>query len=183
MKLKRILVAVDSQACADALAGFLTRHCWLGDSSFLILHVIETDVVLDIEPKYWEHALAKANTEGRALVNELAEKVRKAQPGLLVEEMVLQGNPKDLILDAVTDWGADLVVLGSRGRRGFTRFLLGSVSQAVASHAPCSVLVVRLAPVKTDEKAPAAAVATRLKDPEQTDRVVRAISRVKAIRE
>lgn len=183
MKLKRILVAVDSQSSADALADFLTRHCWAGDSSFLILHVIETDVVLDIEPKYWEHALVKANTNGQALVNELAEKIRKAQPGLRVEEMVLQGNPKDLILDAVTDWGADLVVLGSRGRRGLTRFLLGSVSQSVASHAPCSVLVVRPAPVKTDEKAPAAAVATRLRDAEHTARVVRAVSRAKAIQE
>jgi nucleotide-binding universal stress UspA family protein len=159
MKMKRILVAVDGQPCADALAGFLTRHCWAADSTFLILHVIDTDVVLDIEPKYWEHALKKAETQGRALVGELAERVRKAQPGLLVEEMLLQGNPKDLILDAVSDWGADLVVLGSRGRRGLTRFLLGSVSQAVASHAPCSVLVVRMVPVEAGRKVPAAAAA------------------------
>jgi nucleotide-binding universal stress UspA family protein len=41
------------------------------------------------------------------------------------------------------DRGADLMTLGSHGYRGFTRFLPGSVSYAVASHAPCSVEIVR----------------------------------------
>jgi nucleotide-binding universal stress UspA family protein len=53
--------------------------------------------------------------------------------------------PQELILKEAADWGADLIVLGSHGRRGFSRFLLGSVSEAVASHAPCSVEVIRQA--------------------------------------
>jgi nucleotide-binding universal stress UspA family protein len=47
------------------------------------------------------------------------------------------------ILDEVEKWGADLIVLGSHGYRGWRRFLLGSVSHAVATHARCSVEIVR----------------------------------------
>jgi nucleotide-binding universal stress UspA family protein len=51
--------------------------------------------------------------------------------------------PKELILEEAHKWGADLIVVGSHGRRGVNRFLLGSVSEAVASHARCSVEIAR----------------------------------------
>ena len=54
------------------------------------------------------------------------------------------GDPKSKIIDAAEQWHADLIVLGSHGRTGLERFLMGSVSDAVARHAPCSVEVVRI---------------------------------------
>jgi Universal stress protein family len=56
----------------------------------------------------------------------------------------LAETPKTIILDEATQWGADLIVLGSHGRRGAERFLMGSISEAVAMHAHCSVEVVRM---------------------------------------
>jgi nucleotide-binding universal stress UspA family protein len=53
------------------------------------------------------------------------------------------GRPEYAILEAADRQGADLVVVGSRGLSGTTRMLLGSVSEYVATHAHCSVLVVR----------------------------------------
>ena len=53
------------------------------------------------------------------------------------------GDPRSLILDTTESWGADLIVLASHGRRGLDRFLMGSVSEAVATYAPCSVEVIR----------------------------------------
>ena len=47
-----------------------------------------------------------------------------------------------IILEEVKNWSADLVVLGSHGSKGLTRFLLGSVSETIVRHAPCSVEVV-----------------------------------------
>ena len=53
-----------------------------------------------------------------------------------------------MILDVAEEWGADLIVVGSHGYRALKRFLLGSVSHSVVSHAKCSVEVVRCRPVE-----------------------------------
>jgi len=63
--------------------------------------------------------------------------------GLKTTGEVLSGYPKAKIVDEAKKWGADLVVVGSHGRRGVERILLGSVSEAVALHADCSVEVIR----------------------------------------
>jgi nucleotide-binding universal stress UspA family protein len=48
-----------------------------------------------------------------------------------------------MIFQEAAEWGADLIVAGSHGRRGASRFLLGSVSEPVAFHAKCSVEIIR----------------------------------------
>lgn len=53
------------------------------------------------------------------------------------------GSPEALICQVASEWKADLIVLGRRGRRGLTEILLGSVSSYVTHHATCSVLVVQ----------------------------------------
>ncbi|MEW1636898.1 universal stress protein [Streptomyces sp. NPDC093801] len=59
----------------------------------------------------------------------------------LVRERLVHGHPVEVLVDAAE--GADMLVVGSRGRGGFRRALLGSVSQQVALHAPCPVTIVR----------------------------------------
>jgi len=53
------------------------------------------------------------------------------------------GAPSRMIIESATNWGADLIVVGSHGRGFWGRVMLGSVSDAILHHAPCSVLVVR----------------------------------------
>jgi nucleotide-binding universal stress UspA family protein len=55
----------------------------------------------------------------------------------------LVGDARAIILDEARAWGADLIVLGSHGRHGFDRVLLGTVSESVALYADCSVEVIR----------------------------------------
>lgn len=64
---------------------------------------------------------------------------------------VLSGSPKRVILEEAEAFGADLIVVGSHGYGMFERFLLGSVSQAVALHAKCSVEIVRSSNTQTSE--------------------------------
>jgi nucleotide-binding universal stress UspA family protein len=63
--------------------------------------------------------------------------------GLKATGELLSGKPKEAILEEAQNWAADLIVVGSHGRRGVKRFFLGRVSEAVAMNAHCSVVVVR----------------------------------------
>jgi nucleotide-binding universal stress UspA family protein len=73
------------------------------------------------------------------LENEVAE-LRKAEPSLQVEGRAVVGPAAAVLIEAGE--GADLIVLGTRGHGGFAGLLLGSVSQQVAHHAPCPLVLV-----------------------------------------
>ncbi len=60
-----------------------------------------------------------------------------------IETRIIEGNPKSVIVDEAKHWEADLVVTGSHGRGFWGRMLIGSVSDAIVKHSPCSVLVIR----------------------------------------
>jgi nucleotide-binding universal stress UspA family protein len=81
--------------------------------------------------------------QGATQVTEDASaKLRAA--GFKVTEEIREGDPKTWILEYAADSRADLIIVGSHGRTGLDRFLMGSVSEAVARHAHCSVQIVRL---------------------------------------
>jgi nucleotide-binding universal stress UspA family protein len=63
--------------------------------------------------------------------------------GLAASASIKEGSPIPVLLDSAREWGADCIFLGARGHRYLERFLLGSVSAAVAARADCSVEVVR----------------------------------------
>ncbi len=68
---------------------------------------------------------------------------RAREKGASLTTRIVRGYPADEIIKAAKDEGVDLIVVGSLGRTGIERMLLGSVSEAVVRHAPCPVLVVR----------------------------------------
>jgi nucleotide-binding universal stress UspA family protein len=63
--------------------------------------------------------------------------------GVELETYTREGDPADVIIQVANEQQADLIVVGSSGRTGIKRFLLGSVSSKVSHHAPCSVMIVR----------------------------------------
>ena len=63
--------------------------------------------------------------------------------GLATEALVMMGDPREAIVQMAKDEGVDLVVVGSHGRSGVSKLLMGSVASHVVTHAPCSVLVVK----------------------------------------
>lgn len=65
------------------------------------------------------------------------------QAGLSVDAEVKIGDAGEVVCQLAQDWGADLIVIGRRGRSGLSEVLLGSASNHVLHHAPCSVLVVQ----------------------------------------
>lgn len=79
----------------------------------------------------------KAVTETKSVIESAGLRICDASHGVPV------GDPRSVLLDLADSWKADLIVMGSHGRHGLDRLLLGSVSEAVALHATCSVEVVR----------------------------------------
>jgi nucleotide-binding universal stress UspA family protein len=69
-----------------------------------------------------------------------------ADAGLHAQGRVLQGDPREALIDEAKKERADLVVVGSHGRTGLEKLLMGSVATHVVTHAPCSVVVVRQKP-------------------------------------
>lgn len=104
-------------------------------------------------PEYagWQTAYTPVAIEGQKTIRDSIVKLVEEGEKLLAELFgaenvtgeVTEGYIKERILDDAKQWQADLIVVGSHGRRGFTKFLLGSVSEAIASHATCSVEIVR----------------------------------------
>jgi nucleotide-binding universal stress UspA family protein len=62
-----------------------------------------------------------------------------------VVAQAISGSPPDVLLEAAHDFGADVIVVGSKGLTGAARFVLGSVASSVSHHAPCDVLIVHTA--------------------------------------
>lgn len=89
-------------------------------------------------------AMIELRHEAEELLRSVVEPATAAHPGVRVTRRVAEGSPARVLLEAASD--AALLVVGSRGRGGFTGLLLGSVSQQCVHHASCPVAVVRGAP-------------------------------------
>lgn len=75
---------------------------------------------------------------------QLAEDVAAiSAPGVTIDRQVLSGRPTNVICNLASETKAKLIVVGSHGRHGLDRLVLGSVAESVLRHAPCSVLVVK----------------------------------------
>lgn len=87
------------------------------------------------------HWIINPREDVEATLQSAADEVRAA--GVDVAVFARQGDPADAILDVAEERGCDLIVVGNKGMTGAKRFLLGSVPNKVAHHAPCSVLIIR----------------------------------------
>ena len=94
-------------------------------------------------PSTYNDAILMAKKSAQKNVKDAAKSIKKMNAMLSITTSVVAGSPKNAILDESENYGADLIVIGSHGYGAFSRFLLGSVSQAVSLHANCSVLIVR----------------------------------------
>ena len=85
--------------------------------------------------------LVPSNEESGEILLEAYSYLRRR--GVVPQTLHRVGTPADTILSVAREIEADLIVLGSHGRSSLQRYLLGSVSQKVLTHAPCSILIAR----------------------------------------
>ena len=145
----RILLAIDGSACSDAAIEEIGRRPWPDGSSIKVLTTFELPTPPSPEgwalpANYFEEMDLALTQQARNTVDRALAKLKpKLSETISLDAQIVPGPPRTIILDEAESWGADLIVVGSHGYRAWERFLLGSVSQAIVSHAKCSVEVVR----------------------------------------
>lgn len=146
----RVLLAIDNSPHSQAAVDAVVRRAWPEGSTVKILHVVEP--VYQIAAEMWIGAIPNIDDIRQAelqaaqtLLDAAAEKLQGRH--LEVTTVIAEGDARSAIVDEAGKWDADLIVIGSHGRSGLSRLLLGSVSSAVASHAHCSVEIVRMKPL------------------------------------
>ncbi len=143
----RILIALDASPHSERALAFVRRMRWPAGSSVVVASVMQpvgigaaTTNGLDIPI-----VAAELLDEQRRRLEELVASAERAlrESGFPTEGRVLIGDPREVLFDAARMERTDLLVVGSHGRTGIARLMLGSVSSHLVTHAPCSVLVVK----------------------------------------
>lgn len=149
----KILLATDGSDCSAAAAQSIATRPWPENTVMRILSVEEM-LILDNQmmssslcsvypSSLLEELMTTARDRAKSAVKVPREILQGGGKKVYDDQEVPVGDPRTMILEAAKTWGADLIVLGSHGRHGVDRFLLGSVSEGVATHAHCSVEVIR----------------------------------------
>lgn len=144
----KILVAYDGSPAADAAIDLVLKRPWPERTQVRVLTVIEIPLFypmasgIEVYPPLSESVLQSLR-EGATRSAQAAVEKLKSKPGIQPTFEVREGAVKSALLDAIREWGSDLVLVGSHGKGAFGRLFLGSVSHALVAHAPCNVEVVR----------------------------------------
>lgn len=148
----RILVAYDGSRFADAAVDELLKRPWPAGSKVRLVTAIEPvrwippTPGLELLSPFGERLEARVREETYHQIQRALARLA-ARSDLVGSYEIREGEAKNALLEAIRDWRPDLVLAGSRGKSPFERLLLGSVSHALVSHAPCSVEIVRTAAV------------------------------------
>lgn len=145
-----VLVAADDSPSSAASVEWLSNQAWAQHKNLALLSV------MDEAPPAIQSEFSSVESVSEAMARKQLEEVRisslsQSWSDLCASNLkkpqipfvLTDGSPAESILELSKSWPVDLIVLGSHCKTGITKILLGSVSETVASKAPCSVLVVR----------------------------------------
>lgn len=146
----RVLFATDGGKQSEAAIASLRRISLADGDEIKIVSVVDMAMPMSIDI-YGGYLPDTAELEKTArdnadkILEKTSETLREfaESRGVTISSDVLFGSPDSRIVETAEDWPADLIVVGSHGYSRWERLLLGSVSDSVVRHAPCSVLVVR----------------------------------------
>lgn len=144
MDYRKILIAVDNGPTAEKVArnGFLLAQQLKAEIA--LVSVVETTFLM---------------ADGGVTFNDMAEMIRtdiKKSQQMLIDKIfndykpwtfIEEGTTHEMILKVATDWGADLIVLGTHGRTGLSHLLMGSVAEMMVKHSIKPLLIVPTRPL------------------------------------
>jgi nucleotide-binding universal stress UspA family protein len=141
----KILIGLDASNHSERALDFVTRMRWPAGSRVIVLSVLQP-VASTVAGAYEPTVIPQENLEGmRQQLEELVARAegKMREAGFATEGRVLAGDPRQSLIEVAQRERADLIVVGSHGRSGIAKMMLGSVSSHIVTHAHCSVLVVK----------------------------------------
>jgi nucleotide-binding universal stress UspA family protein len=142
----RLLIGHDGSPEADKVVDTVCRRSWPTGTQVQVVSVVEALVATRADELAGiAGAVQNINAEEykwmQYLAGEAEQKFTKV--GLIASSLVLEGHPKETLVNEARRWNADTIFMGARGLGVVERLFLGSVSTSVVTHAPCTVEVVR----------------------------------------
>ncbi|MCA9803368.1 MAG: universal stress protein [Cyanobacteria bacterium HKST-UBA02] len=144
----KVLIAVDESQFSQEALNFVGRCPWPDACEFQVLNVNEVDRGILMELRA-EHPVTlkefeeKVYGDSRELIDSRVEALKEKLPGKTIEGRTELGDPRDAILKTIEEWQPQVLVMGSHGRTGIKKFLLGSVAEQVLLRAGCAVVIVK----------------------------------------
>lgn len=143
----KIVVAVDGSSTSDLALGEAIRVAAPGGATVLAVYVVDAGMPM-LDAGYYDPSLLQKAFEesGQRALQAAAQRLAAAgvaHETRLVNEAPVPGDIGASINEAARQWGADLLVIGTHGRRGVRRLMLGSVAEAVIRQSTMPVLLVR----------------------------------------
>lgn len=142
----KIVLGVDDSACSEAAVQWVKRMSWPRDTTVFVLSVARPPVGAYAEAYVPQpNFVAQVMEQEVRLHQELSTRIERTlqAAGFTTTARVAEGDPRVTLVEAARAERADLIVIGSHGRSGISKLLLGSVANYVVTHAPCSVVVVK----------------------------------------
>ncbi len=144
---RRILIATDDSECSKKALQHGRDLAGIMESSVALIHVIEptsptnygADPLMGQQPIIIPETTEIQEESSRTMLEEISKGFQDIGAVFTFSRI---GNPKQEILAVASEWGADLIIMGTHGRTGFDHFISGSVSEGVTRKANCPVLVV-----------------------------------------
>lgn len=130
----RLVLGTDGSPDADAMLETVAARNWQDGTQVKLITAAESFHQYGTDPEEQMNRISEIQQSAVKKLNEA---------GLEVTPIIKEGDPKHIIVLEAEEWGADCIFLGALGHRFLERFLIGSVSSAVAARAHCSVEIVR----------------------------------------
>lgn len=148
MNYKHILLAIDGSDASKPALQEAIRLTHNQRAALKVIFVVDESFVYHGGPGYdYLSYLAACREEGLSILNKAAEDIKQQSSipfeTALLELKPFQGRIADAIIEEACDWNADILIIGTHGRRGFNHLLMGSVAENVIRIATTPVLLVR----------------------------------------
>lgn len=144
----KVVIALDDSPYSNHVLDMVCRRHWPEDVEFKLLHVlapIDLGNWVEVEmPQVQSELKERRQKHAEKLCGDARHRLEHRVADARVHFEIRHGNPKNEIIKTATDWEANRILIGAHGHNVCPHNLMGSVSRAVAEHAPCSVEIIKI---------------------------------------